>query len=268
MSRRRITFLLAVLLTVGLAAVFAGMVVLMNVQPGFMGMSHFAEPHHRIHDLTFAVLIGTAVVGMLAQLRAPLRNVAGHLMALVPFAALLLSVTLTNSRVLSPPWLLVGASTVLAMMFHPVGDPLRSFRAGQVDRPMAALVAVAAIPLLAYAWTNIGLQRGSPTDHALLGHYGYMAAFALTVIGIGFLSSARPDGWLLVAWVAGLLPVFLGLASIAFPENDGSVSWPWASAAIVWGVSYIAAADFARRRAVRAAKIELDESTRSLPLHP
>jgi fatty acid desaturase len=87
-------------------------------------MAHFTEPHHRIHDLSFAFLNATTTVGMLAQLRRPTRNIAGQLMALIPFAALLLSVALTNASVLSPPWLLVGAAAVLATMFHPVGDPI------------------------------------------------------------------------------------------------------------------------------------------------
>jgi hypothetical protein len=246
MSWRRLVFSLAVLLTLGLAGLFGLMVLLMNVQPGFMGMSHFSEAHHRIHDLTFAVLNGTAVVGMLAQLRAPRRNVASQLMALLPFAALMLAVALTNTWVLSPPWLAVGASTVLATMFHPAGDPLRSFGVARLDRAMLALVGAAAVPLLSFAWTNIALQRAGPTDHVLLGHYGYMAALSFTVIGVGLLASARPDGWRPTAWVAGLLPIFLGLASLVFRGNEGGLGLPWALAAIAWGVAFVAVAE--RRR--------------------
>ncbi len=246
MSWRRRVFSLAVVLTIGLAGLFGVMVLLMNLQPGFMGMSLFSEAHHRIHDLTFAVLNGTAVVGMLAQLRVPTRNVASQLMALIPFAALMLAVALTNTWVLSPPWLAVGASTVLATMFHPAGDPLRSFSAARLDRAMLTLVGAAAVPFLAFAWTNIGLQRAGPSDHALLGHYGYMAALSFTVIGVGLLASARPDGWRLTAWVAGLLPAFLGLASLMFPDNNGSLLLPWALAAIAWGIAFVAVAE--RRR--------------------
>jgi hypothetical protein len=245
-SWRRRVFGLAVLLTIGLAGLFGGMVVLMNVQPGFMGMSHFTEAHHRIHDLTFAVLNGTAVVGMLAQLRAPTRNVASQLMALIPFASLLLAVALTNTWVMSPPWLAVGASTVLATMFHPAGDPLRAFSLARLDRLMLVLVGAAAVPLLAFALTNIGLQRAGPTEHGILGHYGYMTALSFTVIGVGLLASARPDGSRLTAWVAGLLPAFLGLASLLFPDNEGSIGLPWALAAIAWGIAFVVVAE--RRR--------------------
>ena len=250
---RRVAFYLVVLLALALAGVFGGMVALMNVQPGFMGMSHFAEPHHRIHDLTFAFLNGAAVVGMLAQLRAPKRNVAGQLMALVPFAALLLAVALTNTSVLSPPLLLVGAATVLATMFHPVGDPLRAFRGARLDRPMIALVGVAAVPLLAFAWTNIGLQRAGPSEHAVMGHYGHMTAFSLTVIGVGLLAALRPEGWRLTAWVAGGLPVALGVASLEYPDVESSLALPWSVAAIAWGVVFVAVAEIARRKRVPPA---------------
>lgn len=251
---RRRVFTVVVLLTLGLAAFFGVIVLqpalilgLVGQQTGGHISQHFREHHHRIHDLTFSFLIGTAVVGTLAQLHAASKNVAGQLMAVIPFVALVLTVALTNTWVLSPPWVVVGASTVLAMMFHPAGDPFRSFRLSQVDRVMLALVVIAAVPLLAFASTSIGLQKAGPTDHALLGHYGYIAAFSLTVIGVGLLSSAGLDGWRLTAWAAGFLPVLLGLASVAFPDVDSSLSPVWALAAIAWGVVFVAAAESIRR---------------------
>jgi hypothetical protein len=242
LSWRRRLFLLVVVLTLGLAGLFGGMVVVMNIQPGFMGMSHFTEAHHRVHDLTFALLNGTAVAGMLAQLRAARKNVASQLMALIPFGALLLSVAMTNRWVLSPPWLLVGASTVFATMLHPAGDPLLSFQRTRVDRVMLSLVAVAAVPLLAFAWTNIGLQRAGPTEHGILGHYGYMAAFSFTVIATGVLSGLRPDGWRLTTMVAGALPVILGFASVVLPDVEGTFGSTGGIAAMVWGTVFIAVA--------------------------
>jgi hypothetical protein len=247
-ASRRIVFMLAVLLTVGFAGLFGGMVVLMNVIPGFMGMAHFSDPAHRIHDLTFAMLNGTAVVGMLAQLRAPKRNVAGQLAALIPFASLLFAAVLTNAWVVSPPWLILGASTGLAAMFHPAGDPTRALSAARVDRVMLAVVVVAVVPLLAYAWTNIGLQRSGLTDHVMAGHYGFMAALSITVIGVGLVAAARPAGWRVAAWVTGGLATALGLASLAFPV-DSSLALVWALGAVAWGVAFIAVAEGRRRRA-------------------
>ena len=248
MSTRRLAFRVAVVLTLALAALFASMVVLMNVMPGFMNMTHFTEEHHRIHDLTFSLLNGTVVVGMLAQLRSPTRNVGGQLMALVPFAALLLAAALTNGWVLSPPWLILGASTVVSTMFHPAGDPLRWFRGARPDPAMLSLIGLAAVPLLGYAWTNIGLQRAGPTDHALAGHYGFMAAFTFTLIAVGLIASGRPAGWRLAAWVTGFLPIVLGaFSSIYYPHADSSLEPLWAAAAILWGAAFIVTAELRRR---------------------
>ena len=255
-SVRRGVFFVVVLLTLALAGLFAGMVVLMNVQPGFLGMAHFTELHHRIHDLSFAFLNATTTVGMLAQLRRPVRNVASQLMALVPFAALLLSVVLTNWSVLSPPWLLVGAAAVLATMLHPAGDPLRSFSLPRADRTMLALIGIVAVPLLAFAFTNVGLQRVGAGDHAQLGHYGYMAALSFTVIVVGALASLRPDGWRLVAWVAAALPAALGVASLVYPDVASALSLPWAIVAIAWGVVFVARAEILARHDSATARAD------------
>jgi hypothetical protein len=108
---------------------------------------------------------------------------------------------------------------------------------------LLALVIIAAVPLLALASTNIGLQRTVTNDHAALGHYGFMAAFSFTVIAVGFLASLRLDGWRLTAWVGGLLPALLGLASLVFADVASSLSLAWALVAIAWGVGFVVTAE-------------------------
>ncbi len=246
---QRTAFSLVVLVTLGLLGFFGAVVLQPELFAGLLGREtaghvshHFREHHHRVHDLTFSFLLGTALVGMLAQLRAPSKNVASQLMALIPFVGLMLGFVLTNTAVLSVPWVAVGASTLLATILHPTGRDL-SFRASRVNRVMLALVTIAAVPLLAFASTNIGLERTVTDDHAALGHYGFMAAFSFTVIGVGLLASLRLDGWRLTAWVAGLLPALLGLASVVFPDVASSLGLVWALAAIAWGVVFVAAAE-------------------------
>lgn len=248
-------FTLAVLITLGLAAFNGLMVALMALRldvllPGpFSEMTHFTEAPHRIHDLTFGFVFVPAVVGMLAQLRRPAQNVAGQLMALVPVAGLMLTLALTfglsrNTNSLQPPWVLVGVAALIAMVFHPAGrDFFRSFNVARINWVMLTLLIVAAGPLLVFAESNIRLQGTVANDHALMGHYGFMAAFSLTVIGVGLLSSLRPDGWWLSAWVAGLLPVLLGLTSLVYSNADSSLGLPWELAAIAWGVVFVAAAE-------------------------
>lgn len=245
-------FGLVVLVTLALVGVIGVVLVQPNLIAGLLGREtaghisgHFRDPHHRLHDLTFGLVLGTAVVGMLAQLRSPLRNVAGQLMALIPWVGLGLDLALTGSFTFAAAPIL-AAFTLLAAILHPAGRNLfRSVSVSRVDSAMLAMIGIAAVPLLWFAVTNIGLQRALTDEHAALGHYGFMAALGFTIIGVGLLASLRPDGWRLTAWVGGLLPVILGLASLLFPDTASSLSSVWALAAIAWGVGFVAVASTA-----------------------
>lgn len=241
---RRRLFTLVVLITLGLVGFNFLMVILMQLKPGFLGMTHFQEPHHRVHDLTFGFLVGTTTVGMLSQLRSPSKNVAGQLVALFPWIGLMVGFVLTDTWVPFDLAVALGGSTLLATVLHPTGRAFfQSFSIKRANWAMLALVIIAAVPLLAFGATNIELQRTVTNDHAALGHYGFMAAFSLTIIGAGVVASLRPDGWWLSAWVAGFLPVLLGLTSLVYPNVDSSLSLNWAIAAIAWGVAFVAAAE-------------------------
>lgn len=255
-------FSVVVLLTLALYA-FVGVVLL---QPWLVGGllghdtaghigQHFRQPHHRVHDLTFSFLMGTAAVGTLVQLRTPSKHVAGQLMALTPWIALGVAFVLSTSWLPFAPAPILGLLTLVAFVLHPgVPSFLRSFSGWRANRVMLALVLVAAVPLLAFAWANFGLQRTAANDHALLGHYGFMAAFSFTVIGVGLVTSVQPEGWRLTAWVAGSLPALLGIASLLFQAIDSGLDPGWALAAILWGVGFVAAAE-AHRRAITRRSI-------------
>lgn len=121
--------------------------------------AHFASTNDIIHELMFSLIFGTAVVGMLAQLRKPSENIAGQLMALIAWLAWLLAAMLTNNWV---PFILItifGGLTLFATILHPNGLGIFNwFSVSRVNRVLLALVAVAAVPLLVFAATNIGLQ--------------------------------------------------------------------------------------------------------------
>jgi hypothetical protein len=249
-------FALAVLLALGIAGLIGLMVLMMQLQPGFMGMAHFTDPRHRVHDLTFGFLVGVAGVGLLAQLRRPSKNVAGMLMALIPWVGLLLAGVLSTDvyRVMViNPSRSVATVTVITALLHPTGrDFFRSFSVSRVNWVMLALVIIAAVPLFGFTFTNIGLQGTVPDEHAAMGHYGFMAAFGFTVTGVGLLASLRPEGWRVPAWIAGLLPALLGLASLLYPDNSSSLGLVWALAAIAWGVVFVAAAERTKNLGVSA----------------
>jgi hypothetical protein len=251
-GRQRPGFTVVVLVTLGLFGFLGAVVIggLLGLNAAAQDMGHFSSLNHRIHDLTFAFLLGTAAVGMLAQLRTPAKNVAGLLMAMIPWVGLALVFPLTEYWVAAGAGFVIvvtalfGVLTLNAMIFHPTGrDLFRSFRISRMDRVMLALVVAAAGPLLTFSWTNVGLQSTVTNDHSAAGHYGFMAAFSFTIIGVGLLAGIRPDGWRLTAWVAGILPALLGVASLAYSEVDSSLDPIWALAAIAWGVLFVAAGE-------------------------
>lgn len=254
-------FVIALALTLAAAGFNGLMVTLMALRleellPGALaGMGHFTEAHHRTHDLMFALLFIPAMLGLLAQFRRPERNIAGMLMSLVPGTALLLVLavafaTAGNTRTFQPPWVIVTGGALLATSLHPAGTAFfGSFRRARLDSAMAALVVVAAGPLLAFAWINISLQANASDDHAAAGHYGFMAAFALATIALAVLACLHPHGWRLAAWTTGLLPVLFGAASLAYPHATSSLSLVWALAAIAWGATFLAMALHAKSAA-------------------
>lgn len=264
-------FAFYVLVTLALAAfiglMFAQMALELDVYlPGIFGqMSHGAVDSHRFHDVTFGLLVTTGIVGVLAQLYRPSKNVAGMLMALIPFLGLLLAAALVDAGVIIEridqdagllrrnPLYLIFAVTLVAALLHPAErDFFRSFSVSRVNWVMLALVGIAAVPLLVFASDSIALQQGPAADaHVALGHYAFMAAFSFTVIGVGVLSSLRPDGWRLTAWVTGLLPAIIGFTSIIYQNLASSLSLGWALAAIAWGVAFIAVAELTRDAQIR-----------------
>ncbi|MGH9030491.1 MAG: hypothetical protein ACRDZV_00045 [Acidimicrobiia bacterium] len=252
-------FAVYVLVTLGYAAFIGLMVTQMTFRlefflPGGFGqMAHGAAGPHRVHDLTFAFLMTTGVVGIFMQLRRASKNVAGLVMAVIPFAALALAGILAGEFeivVRRNPSRSIGPIVAVAALLHPTGRHFfRSFTIARVNWIMGALVGVAAVPLIGFASTNIRLQGNAPDEHFFQGHYGFMAAFAFTVIAVGVLASLRPDGWRLTAWVAGLLPAALGVISLLYSDAASSLDAGWALAAIAWGVVFIVVAEFTKNAA-------------------
>ena len=231
--------------------VVAGLIGLITFDVIDLGMTHFGQSAHRTHDVTYGLLFTTLVVGVLAQLWRPHRRVAGMVMALLPVGALLLAGVLANDvdAVFEfNPLRYAAALAAVAALVHPTGRTFfRSFNIARVSRPLVALVAVAAIPLLGYASTNIDRQQTVTDAHRFTGHYGFMAAFSFTVIAVGLLASLRLDGWRLPAWVAGLLPITVGMTSILYPDAASSLDTAWALAAITWGIAFAATAEVTAR---------------------
>lgn len=225
--------------------------------PNGLGLHEEFDPAHRIHVLSFAILIWPAIIGMVAQLRSPRKHIGGQLMALIPWAGLILAFALTGFW---KPFMMIGIMgglTLMATLLHPAGRGLVSWISlSRTNRVLLLLVIVAAVPLLAFSATSVGLQTGAiePTghdhgesgnhaevhqEHIDAGHYALTAAFGFVVIGVGLLTSLQPVGGWLPASFTGILAAYFGLASILFPDTASSVGVLWGVAAIVWGGAFI-----------------------------
>lgn len=435
---RRIMFSLVVLSYLG----FLGFINVMMFLPNnwMSAMRHFdffytGETHNLIHELVFAFIIGTAAVGLLSQLWKPKENFAGQLVALIVWAAMILTAAFTNNWVPQPLFIIFGGLTILATILHPAGRGLFNwFKVGKINRIPLALVIIATIPLLSLAVTNINLQRagtnihqgenggslnlfghkipkhgssedkmastdiegvkqqysnytieqaeredykldkfcldaksfGQPIErgamgfhatnetllrgpiatnrpqalmfddkesvlgveyeivadavseppqlfgqtftklpshpgvihehyalhvwfvdnpngqfadfnsnvscppsstppigsggvdtndevahdqeHVTMGHYRNMTVLSFIIILVGILASFRPKGWRLAAWIAGFLPILLGLSSVVLPSAESSFGVAWGIAAITWGLIFIAVAEVIRHK--------------------
>ena len=208
-----------------------------------LGMQHFGEEAHRTHDVAYGALFTTLVVGVVVQLRRPERNGAGMVMGLIPSASLLLAAVLVDDldRVFEfNPLRYAAAVAAVTALLHPAGQTFfRSFRLAAVSWPLVALVAAAAVPLLFFAGTNVDRQRDVTDMHTFMGHYGFMAALAYTIIGVGMLAGLRPTGWRLTAGVAALLAAVLGATSLLYPDAASSLAIGWALAAIAWAAAFV-----------------------------
>lgn len=226
--------------------VVATIIGLITVNVIDLGMQHFGEASHRAHDVAYGALFATLVLGVVVQLRRPQSNVAGVVMAQIPGAALLLFAALAGDveRIFGRnPLRYAAAVAVVAALLHPSGRALfRSFRVGSVSWPMLAATGVAAVPLLAFASSNLRLQRGVEDVHMFMGHYAFMAALALAIVSVGVLASLRPVGWRLPAGVAGLLAALLGVISLVYPVATSSLTTGWAVAAVAWAIAFLAVA--------------------------
>jgi hypothetical protein len=210
-------------------------------------------------DLGFFAL-GAIVIttGLVVQLRAPERRVAGLQQAALGQLALALA-GLIGDRVepLAGALVLLVATALLAAL-HPARRAL--FVVG--PRPSAALAGLALLgapPATAYAAAMLVLARQAGPS-CFVGRcargdrFAEMAALAVAVAAIGLLAAHRPDGWRVTAWSAGAAAVIAGAASLVWPELPGSFGRLAGAAAILWGVLFVGAAEREQHTADRASR--------------
>lgn len=121
---------------------------------------------------------------------------------------------------------------------------------GRASIPLAVLVALAAVPLFAYAIDQAGLQRVDATsEHAELNHWVEVAFYAAAIPLLGVLAALRPRVFRLAAWSSGVALVVMGAASLPFQGYASALPTSWAWAALGGGVALLALTEWEARRA-------------------
>jgi len=247
---RRIAFVVWVCLsTATLGVGFFGVTAL--VIGWFMQDQGVANP---VTDLGYGALVGLLITGgLLTQLRAPERKIAGLQQAAIAGVALLISVPLAADAQNLVPGLITLAIVGIAIALHP---SRREFLAqGSGSSPgLAAVVALGAGPLLAYSVSMADQARelAGPPHH--VQRLTTMAALAVALGLVGALTSLQTRGWRIPALSAGAASLVLGIAFLLFPTHRGSAGRGWGILAVGGGLLFIVVAERRGRRATRGRR--------------
>lgn len=208
--------------------------------------SDYVAAGHRIHHLMIGASLWVLVLGVGAQLYRPTRRIGALYAALAMWA--LLTVVLLIVGGFDAGMAIIFAILLVIATLHPAGRDLLP-GGDRFDRRAAALVALAAAPLVVFAVGQLGLQATAVDDHAIFGHYAAMAAIGLLIVALGLIASLRPDGWRFPAYAAAALASLIGLASLVFPGTEQGLGLDalWGGAAILWGLAFVAVTEYGAR---------------------
>ncbi len=203
---------------------------------------------HRLHVMGIAGVVGVILLGVFAQAYRPTTRVAamwGALVTMTGATAGTLAYGVGRPEEVVPFFVVIGLTTLI----HPAGRDLLK-RGTSYSPALLALVAVAAVPLLAFVANQFALTPNATDPHAIEGHYVMMAALAVAPLAYGTFAAFGFAGWRLAAWFAALGPLYHGLTSVAFPVQASSVGTMWGVAAIAWAVAFVLVAEYSRTATV------------------
>jgi len=200
---------------------------------------------HRLHIMGIATVVTIFLLGLFAQAYRPKDRIASMWGAFIVISAVTAGTVwygVGRPEEVIPFFVLTG----IALVAHPAGRQL--LRPGNSYSPaLLALVALAAVPLLAFVSTQLSLTTGALDSHAIMGHYVMMAGLAVAPLAYGLFAALGFDGWRLASWLAALPMVYYGLMSVSFPAQSGSTGVLWGSAAILWALAFVLTAEYSRR---------------------
>jgi hypothetical protein len=185
--------------------------------------------------LLFTVLVAAAFVRIAVRPRQPGPAVV---------QLLCVAAALAVSAAASLEWALVlvalaVAAEALAVALLVRGGPLTAGGV-RVDRPLAVLAGLAALPWLAYANAMYAANRvGLPEDISIgIDHYAVQGAVGLALVVLSGLAAGRPRGRRFVGAGVGLVAAYLGLVCLAWPGTPGGLGPVWSVLSMAWGVAF------------------------------
>ena len=186
--------------------------------------------------LLFLLLVSAPLIGLAFRPRA--------LLLIAQIVTIAVAVIAGAVLARSPAHLLPGAGLLLtALAVAALSRPgMRSRRLG-VDRPLAVLVLVAAVPALGYAWrmaiSNVDVERTVDLDH-----YPIQAALGVAVVLLAGLLAVTREwsmAWLASATLAVTVG-WLAVESLIYPHLLGSFGTTWGWLALAWVIAFLVVA--------------------------
>ncbi|WP_411965614.1 hypothetical protein [Haloferax sp. YSMS24] len=234
---RLYAFYLLTLVTLGMAAAFVSDLLAFSFTGWGAGGEILAE--HRLHVMVIAANVWVIILSVASQLYRPLKRVALMQVALAVVTFVLVGVIVGGGPVeeVLPFFVLIG----LMSIFHPAGREMLSV-GDDYSPALLGLVAVAAIPVLAFAVNQFTLQSSGDV-HAIAGHYMEMTMMSINLLVLGLVASTGSVGNRFVAWLTAGLAIYFGAVSLVFPTQISSVGPMWASALILWGLVFVAVSE-------------------------
>ncbi|KAB1189170.1 MULTISPECIES: hypothetical protein [Haloferax] len=230
---RLYAFYLLTLVTLGMAAAFISELLAFAITGWGAGGDVLAE--HRLHLMVIAANVWIIILSVASQLYRPLKRVALMQVAFLVTTLVLLGTIVGGGPVeeVVPFFVLTGLMT----LFHPAGRKVISL-GDDYSPALLGLVAVAALPVLAFAVNQFTLQS-SGDIHAMAGHYMEMTTMSVGLLILGLIAAGGAPGHRFVAWLTAGLAVYFGAVSLVFPTQVSSVDMMWAIALVLWGLAFV-----------------------------
>ena len=182
---------------------------------------------HTVHFLAIAAVQWSFMIGLLLQLRNPLNKVAPMWQSTGGILVAALTWPFIELSHIPPPVFAVLALAVIGGLLHPAVILRKRPRIG--SKPMAALWALAVVPLLILLTRQLRLQvNGAEADPHWQGlHYQFVAEYGLLLILVLGLGASSLPGWRYSMWTGTFLLCLLGTGFLTHPNQVSSQGESW-----------------------------------------